>query len=246
MVDWRSTRTAEYPTWAVKHGKPPNPATGDDTPDSLFSAVGRITHMWEAVENSLESLFALFAEAPTPGASQAYGAIAASSGRLKMIEAAGHWYIKRHSNPEGERELKAVLAMAKNLSSLRNIVAHGYVAFQTNTSKLTGPPGAQFHPAEIFVLHLGEVQETSYFLVPAFYNSNKTTKEREVINWYNTSTLIQIEQAMFSLKHQIDRLVFHVYGKRPLENILTRPVGYKPSENRTPKKTKSGKPKFAG
>ena len=121
---------------------------------SLYVAVGRALSQWEALEICLGELFMLLVESPSLAASRAYGALASVPARRDALQFAGaEFFVNPQIDQRNKPFLDKILADYWQASGRRNDIAHGIVTRFTKGS-WEGPGG---------------------FLVPADYNSKRTT-----------------------------------------------------------------------
>jgi hypothetical protein len=144
---------AEYDYPKENWKRPAQSERGDRDWLTLYVAVGRALSQWEALEICLGELFMLLVESPSLAASRAYGALASVPARKSALELAGEEFfdtaqIDRRNKPV----LRKILANYSEASSRRKDIAHGIVTRFESTWE--GPGG---------------------FLVPAEYNSRRTT-----------------------------------------------------------------------
>lgn len=108
---------------------PPSMASGNNSAEPIFSAVGKALSNWEHVENRLAQVFATFVGANHSRNSlhpsvRAYGAIVGFKSRIGMLDAAAKAYF-RVTEIEGQPEAwKTVLTAATGFSDRRNDIAH--------------------------------------------------------------------------------------------------------------------------
>jgi hypothetical protein len=119
---------------------------GDSDPDAIFMAVGRSLSEWEQMEESLMGFYTNLLDARTIGAQRGYGLMTAFTGRIALVRAAELAFPGRDWTKF--KSLRETAALADNLSSRRNDIAHGHL-----------------------VSMRGEAN--GYFLVPSAYNPRK-------------------------------------------------------------------------
>jgi hypothetical protein len=184
-----------HPNWLlVQPHRPPNDTVGDASPDPIYVSVGKITSAWEGVESSLALIFSQLIQSPAGAiAVRAFGAVAGSSSRCDMIEAAIEAKIATsRSLSTNSDELSKQIGIVRKLSSLRNIIAHGYVVSEKDGAFLGRLPPFETGP---------------YFLTPAMYNTRKTTAKMGAKIWYSSNTLEEIHKSILELKTSIDQLI---------------------------------------
>lgn len=184
----------EMPEWLTKSPhRPPNDTVGDVKVETLFAAAGRLTHAWEGVEFALMTLFARTIKdsqnhEPHAALMAAFGAIVGSGARCDMIEAAARSAYHFRSRPDLLELVEKWVSIARRLSALRNIVAHG-MALNDDGEKFVALPSP--------------TAEGNYFIIPAIYNTNKTTVEMRPKMIYSSKTLNEIAAAMTKLSSHI-------------------------------------------
>ena len=105
-----------------------------------------------------------------------------------------------HKRPDILEAWKGIALTIRRLSGLRNMVAHG-------TACLLGPNDTLRVTTDCD-------DQGQYVLSPAFYNTQKTSKDNLVQYWYNAATVNEIRDAIARAIYEVDRFVaIEVLGK---------------------------------
>jgi hypothetical protein len=146
--------STEYDKPKENWKRPARSERGDRDWLTLYVVVGRALSQWEALEICLGELFMLLVESPSLAASRAYGALASVPARKSALEFAGaEFFDNAQIDQRNKPVLDKILANYTEASSRRNDIAHGIVT-RFEKGSWEGPGG---------------------FLVPAEYNSRRTT-----------------------------------------------------------------------
>lgn len=103
--------------------------SGDSSTAITYESVGRALSKWELFEGEMADLFAALVGAHPDSlpAVRAYGSVQSFRGRADMVESAAEAFFILYPNPEVEKQLTAVMVMARGFADRRNEVAHGVV-----------------------------------------------------------------------------------------------------------------------
>lgn len=113
MHDWKSA--------------PPIPDCGDDNPEVIYCAVGKIMTAWETIEFELSRLYSVFVGDPDGEAMREYGAPATARGRLDNLAIAARKFFVGSPSQEIEGQTDDIICVFRRFSARRNEVAHGIV-----------------------------------------------------------------------------------------------------------------------
>ena len=114
---------------------------GDDTPETVYIAVGKAIHTWEAMEEELARLcLKLSNKEATHENLETYGrAHRIHSERIAAVGRAAEAYFRKHPNQQLEGDLSSLLADIEAMAIERHRVAYGHIA-----SFLMVPPMGKF------------------------------------------------------------------------------------------------------
>jgi hypothetical protein len=103
---------------------------GDDSPETVYIAVGKAIHTWEAMEEELARLYLrLNNKEATHANLETYGrAHRIHSERVAAVVRAAEAYFQKHPNQQLEGDLSTLLTDIEGMASERHRVAHGHIA----------------------------------------------------------------------------------------------------------------------
>jgi hypothetical protein len=116
-------------------------AKRENSPDAVYVAVGRALSEWENLEGVLAHWFQGMLSSKSIAPFRAYGAIIGFQARANMLIAAAEVYFGEIERPDLLEKFKSMVNNLKDISSIRNNIAHGSVGCEDDGYWLS--PSAQ-------------------------------------------------------------------------------------------------------
>jgi hypothetical protein len=177
--------------WAPK----PIPATGEDSAEVLFTAVGAALSEWEQLEAILALLFGVFLgeDGVSLAAQRAYGSVIAFSGRLDLLRGAASGYFEKHPDDTHEPAFEKLANDAKRASARRNEIAHGQVGLYPRWVRAS--------------------ETTGYLLMPGSYSVTKNDARWEPKYGYMAATVHEYGAHFRGLAEPAASMLVDLIGK---------------------------------
>jgi hypothetical protein len=173
---------------------------GDDSPDTIYCAVGKSLSAWGLLEDQLATVFAIFLGVSGAGmtaATRAFGSIIASNSRADVLFAAAEAHFAVHKDPALRDAFNRLMKRYKKATARRNEIAHGVVLGLARA----GYASIFYYDTGCAALPNG-FRDEGYYLFPSSYATRKRTVDHYPDYWYSSSDIGHYTEQFLSMRRE--------------------------------------------